>query len=142
MKTLIQVLAENDIGKTASPWVSQKTGEATPISTPTPNVYSVSHTQLELQWKPPSEDQARGIITTYKVYFYTQNDLNTNPYAPPYMWKVGSYLIPRHYNIGLILLRLTVQENILLDLKIAYLLCTAICLYIYHEVTLQTPCTF
>lgn len=82
------MLAENDIGKTASPWVSQRTGEATPVSTPIPVVYSVSHSELELQWNPPSENQARGIITNYRVYFYAKNDLNINPYAPPYIWKV------------------------------------------------------
>lgn len=84
----LKVLAENDIGKTASPWVSERTGEAPPLSTPTPVVYPVSHSQLELQWSPPTDDQARGIITTYRVYFYAKNDLNTNPYAPPYLWKV------------------------------------------------------
>lgn len=88
MNILLKVLAENDIGKTASPWVSQRTGEAPPLSTPTPIVYPISHSQLELQWKPPTEDQARGIITTYRVYFYAKNDLNANPYAPPYLWKV------------------------------------------------------
>lgn len=88
MNILFKVLAENDIGKTASPWVSQRTGEAPPLSTPTPIVYPISHSQLELQWKPPTEDQARGIITTYRVYFYAKNDLNANPYAPPYLWKV------------------------------------------------------
>lgn len=84
----LKVLAENDIGKTASPWVSERTGEAPPLSTPSPVVYPVSHSQLELQWSPPTDDQARGIITTYRVYFYAKNDLNTNPYAPPYLWKV------------------------------------------------------
>lgn len=86
--SFLKVLAENDIGKTASPWVSERTGEAPPLSTPTPIVYPVSHSQLELQWSPPTDDQARGIITTYRVYFYAKNDLNTNPYAPPYLWKV------------------------------------------------------
>lgn len=90
----LKVLAENDIGKTASPWVSERTGEAPPLSTPSPVVYPVSHSQLELQWSPPTEDQARGIITTYRVYFYAKNDLNTNPYAPPYLWKV--WILRKH----------------------------------------------
>lgn len=90
----LKVLAENDIGKAASPWVSERTGEAPPLSTPTPVVYPVSHSQLELQWSPPTDDQARGIITTYRVYFYAKNDLNTNPYAPPYLWKV--WILRKH----------------------------------------------
>ncbi|XP_062584554.1 usherin-like isoform X1 [Saccostrea cucullata] len=85
-----QVLAENDIGKTASPWVSQRTGEATPIFTPAPTVYSVSHSQLELRWESPSEDQARGVIMTYRVYFFSRNDLAADPFAPQYLWKLVS----------------------------------------------------
>lgn len=85
----LQVLAENDIGKTASGWVLGRTGEATPLSTPTPTVNALSSRELIITWTEPTEAEAKGLIKSYQLYHYKKNNESRDPFAPPYTWTVS-----------------------------------------------------
>ncbi|XP_048258912.1 usherin-like [Haliotis rufescens] len=81
-----QVLAQNDAGKAASPWTVGRTWEAAPIFTPPPVIKGVSSTELNVTWKQPQDDVARGVIISYRVYQYRRTDTLANPFAPPMVW--------------------------------------------------------
>ena len=87
------MLAENDNGKTASPWIGSRTGEAVPILMSKPMVEPSSSTALTVSWTAPSDVEARGIILTYNVFFYEPVNDTADPFAPPYIWKVTLYCI-------------------------------------------------
>ena len=84
-----QVLAENDIGKTASSWVPVRTAEATPLHVDDPDIQPISSSEFMLTWTTPTFKESRGIIASYRVYQYEENDLNKDPFSPPYSWKVS-----------------------------------------------------
>ncbi|KAK3093068.1 hypothetical protein FSP39_010666 [Pinctada imbricata] len=83
-----QVLAENDIGKTASSWVAGRTGEALPIHIAPPDVNPITSSELVITWTAPSDEEARGVISTYNIYHNQKSDLSINPFSPPYIWKL------------------------------------------------------
>ncbi|XP_052767673.1 usherin-like isoform X2 [Mya arenaria] len=81
-----QVLAENSAGKAASAWVSGRTGATDPLFTPAPIVVGISPFSLNISWYAPTDHQSRGIIISYRVYYYMKTDLMVNPFAPPSIW--------------------------------------------------------
>ncbi|CAG2235417.1 USH2A [Mytilus edulis] len=83
-----QVLAENNKGKTASPWIGSKTGEAVPLEMSSPKVLSHSSTAVTINWTAPSENEARGMIQSYGVFFFEPTNETAFPFAPPFMWKL------------------------------------------------------
>ncbi|XP_053408878.1 usherin-like [Mercenaria mercenaria] len=97
-----QVLAENSAGKAASPWVSGRTGATTPLSTPAPTVVGFSPFSLNISWYAPTDDQSRGIIIEYRVYYYMETDLSESPHAPPFMWSLVATQSPdtMYYILG------------------------------------------
>lgn len=89
-------MAENDNGKTASSWISSRTGEAIPVLMPTPTVEPSSSTAVIVNWTEPSDAEARGIIKSYTVYFLEPSNKIVDPFAPPYVWKVQFIMSPFH----------------------------------------------
>ena len=83
------MLAENNVGKAASAWVMQRTGEAIPNFTPTPVVKAISSQELSVEWTAPTIEESRGAIVVYLLYFLKETNLTVDPYAPPAVWTVS-----------------------------------------------------
>jgi usherin len=67
--------------------VSGRTGATTPLFTPAPTITGFSPFSLNISWEAPTDDQSRGIIMEYSVYYYMETDLSVTPHAPPFTWS-------------------------------------------------------
>lgn len=96
------MLAENSAGKAASAWVSGRTGATTPLSTPAPTIIGFSPFSLNISWEAPADDQSRGIIIEYSLYYFMETDLSVTPHAPPFMWSLVATQSPdmMYYILG------------------------------------------
>lgn len=94
-----QILAENAIGKTASEWVSATTLQNIPYNMSQPIIISINETTLNITWSEPGLRIVRGIVISYRVYFLSENDPESNPFAPPFLWIVSCerYLVCLNY---------------------------------------------
>ncbi|XP_060070524.1 usherin-like [Ylistrum balloti] len=81
-----QVLAENSVGKTASAWITARTGEAPPLFTPAPTMTPISSTELQVKWTGPTMEESRGTISSYLLYYLKMNNRTLHPFAPPFTW--------------------------------------------------------
>ncbi len=59
-----------------------------PSAMPTPTMETVSPNELRVIWKAPTNQEARGKVITYTVYYLKNMDLQLAPDSPPYMWQV------------------------------------------------------
>ncbi|XP_063040160.1 usherin [Engraulis encrasicolus] len=62
-----RLLTVNMAGSTMSEWVTQRTAEDVPVNMPTPEVTPLTSTSLKVSWRSPSDRDARGEVTEFRV---------------------------------------------------------------------------
>ncbi|XP_076463865.1 usherin-like [Babylonia areolata] len=94
-----QVLAQNEAGRAASPWTVGRTKETFPVFMPAPAIIGITGTELNVSWTQPSVSEARGNITTYRLFQNVATNLTADPFAAPATWQLVAELDgqTRHY---------------------------------------------
>ncbi|KPP71102.1 usherin-like, partial [Scleropages formosus] len=75
-----RVLSVNMAGSTLSDWTTGRTHEAEPQRMSPPRVSALSSSSLHVTWETPSDKDARGTVTMYRVNLQEENA--SNQYAP------------------------------------------------------------
>ncbi|XP_062312043.1 usherin-like, partial [Osmerus eperlanus] len=82
----LRVLTVNMAGSVTSDWSSVRTEEGVPEFMPAPEVWPVSSSSLNVTWRSPRGQEARGEVTKYRVNLVNQH--SSNPYAPSVLTQV------------------------------------------------------
>ncbi|MFT7813012.1 usherin [Arapaima gigas] len=75
-----RVLSVNMASSTLSDWTTGRTDEGEPQHMPPPQVSALSSSSLRVTWETPSNKDARGIVTMYRVNLHEEQ--TSNQYAP------------------------------------------------------------
>ncbi|KAL2098580.1 hypothetical protein ACEWY4_005060 [Coilia grayii] len=81
-----RVLTVNMAGSVVSDWVTQRTPEDVPVYMPPPEVTPLTSTSLRVTWGSPSDRDARGNVTEFRVNIHEEQ--SANPFAPPVLTRV------------------------------------------------------
>jgi len=55
---------------------------------PAPTITALSSNSLYIEWSQPSDQQINGEVVMYKLLEILDNDLQTDPFAPPIHFQV------------------------------------------------------